>query len=72
MVKGYHSGDGYRIESLDDRDEEDPKYTIDPMLSGTHADGGKHRNLRHKEVEPVTKTPADLATFDPREMEKTV
>lgn len=26
--------DGYRISPFDDRDEEDPEYTVDPVLSG--------------------------------------
>jgi hypothetical protein len=70
MVKGYHDSDGYRDEPLDNRDEENPEYIIDPMLSGTHADGGEHRVLRHKTAEPTLKSPADMATFDPRDEEE--
>ena len=66
-MTGYDTNEGYRVEPLDDRDAEDPEYEIDPMYSGTHDDGGEHRRLRHKEVEPVVKTPAERAVFDPTE-----
>lgn len=69
MANGFHDSKGYRDEPLDDRDEEDPEYTIDPMFSGTHADGGEHRKIRHREVNPTPKSPAEMATFDPREEE---
>ena len=64
---GYDTTDGYRIEPLDNRDEDDPGWSIDPMFSGTQDDGGPHRELRHKGVEPEIKTPAERATFDPTE-----
>jgi len=65
-MTGYDTNEGYRSEPLDNRDSEDPEYTVDPMFSGTHADGGPHRKLRHRSLEEQ-RTPADLATFDPRE-----
>ena len=66
-MTGYDTARGYRVEPLDDRDDEDPDWTIDPMFSGVHNDGGPHRKLRHKDIEPTIKTPAELATFDPTE-----
>jgi len=66
-MTGYDTSDGFRVEPLDDRDSDDPEYTIDPMFSGTQDDGGSHREIRHKSLEPTVKTPAERATFDPTE-----
>lgn len=63
-MTGYHSSDGYRIEPLDNRDEDEPEYTIDPVLSSSNTNFGGE--------DPATipdhseKTPAEMATFDPR------
>lgn len=43
---------------IEEQREEDPEFTIDPMFSGTHADGGKHREERHRDLEA---SPAPLS-----------
>jgi hypothetical protein len=39
-MTGFDTSDGYRIEPLDDRDSDDPDFTIDPMLSCSNTDFG--------------------------------
>lgn len=65
-MTGYDTHDGFRDEPFDNRDDDDPEYTIDPMFSGTHADGGEHRELRHETLENTPETPSDVAVYDPR------
>lgn len=57
-MMGYHDSDGYRIEPLDDRDEEDPEYEIDPEFSCTNTDFGGD--------DPAKEDIAAEPTFDPR------
>jgi hypothetical protein len=50
--------DGYRIEPIDDRDEDDPDFEIKPILSSSNTDfGGK---------DPAEVREERAATFDPR------
>jgi hypothetical protein len=64
-MTGYDTAEGYQYEPFDDRDEDDPEFVIDPMFSGTQADGDDHRKLRHRDLDGSGRTPADQATFDP-------
>lgn len=48
---------------LDDRDEEEPEYEVDPRLSCCNTDfGGKDPAIDQRSGE----VPSELATFDPR------
>jgi len=37
-MNGYDTAEGYRVEPLDDRDDEDPEYTIRPVFSSPDFD----------------------------------
>lgn len=69
-MTGYDTSDGYRIEPLDDRDEDDPEFTVDPILSGVENDGGD-RPDRHRGLQPdgsyERRTPSEVAAFDDEE-----
>jgi hypothetical protein len=66
MVNGYHSEDGWSIEPLDDRDEDDPEYRIDPILSSSNTGFGGEDPAK---TTVLSGTPAEKATFDPRKEE---
>lgn len=62
-MNGFDTSDGYRVEPLDNRDEDEPDYTIDPILSSSNTDFGGEDPAK---IEEPTGTPAERATFDPR------
>jgi len=49
---------------IEEQREDEPEFTIDPMFSGTQADGGEHREERHRDLEAQPKTPAEVAMWD--------
>lgn len=67
-MNGYDTAEGYHIGPLDDRDVENPDYTIDPMFSDTGNHGGD-RSDRHRGLTPEGeyegRTAAEMAAFDP-------
>jgi len=47
MTSGYHTNEGWVEAPLDDRDEENPDWVVDPDLSSTNTDFGKLKEEFH-------------------------
>lgn len=56
-MNGYDTSKGFEIGPMDDRDDEEPEYTVDPALSCTNTDfGGK---------DPATEGPDPMPEMAP-------
>jgi hypothetical protein len=63
-MKGYDTNEGYRIEPLDDRDDEDPHWSINPIYSSPDFQFSEEDPAT---VQPRSGTPAELATMTSEE-----